>query len=95
MLGEAKRDLIAAVMGAGLEFEEAAAPVKEDLREAVGVLLRRAQDAAAVRADVTPDAVLSLVVRHLPCRRAHRRRPGLRPARDRLRRVAPALRRSG
>lgn len=62
MLGEAKRDLIAAVMGAGLEFEMAAAPVKEDLREAVGVLLRRAQDAAAVRADVTPDAVLSLVM---------------------------------
>ena len=62
LLGESKRDLIAAVMGAGLEFELAAAPVKEDLREAVGVLLRRAQDAAAVRADVTPDAVLSLVM---------------------------------
>ncbi len=60
-LGEAKRDLIAAVMGAGLEFEVSAAPVKQDLREAVGVLLRRAQDAAAVRADVTPDVVLSLV----------------------------------
>ncbi|HEY1650642.1 MAG TPA: TetR/AcrR family transcriptional regulator [Acidimicrobiales bacterium] len=61
LLGEAKRDLIAAVMGAGLEFELSAAPVKQDLREAVGVLLRRAQDAAAVRADVTPEVVLSLV----------------------------------
>ncbi|HWD54975.1 MAG TPA: TetR/AcrR family transcriptional regulator [Acidimicrobiales bacterium] len=61
LMGEAKRDLIAAVMGAGLEFEVSAAPVKQDLREAVGVLLRRAQDAAAVRADVTPDVVLSLV----------------------------------
>jgi AcrR family transcriptional regulator len=60
-LGAAKRDLIAAVMGAGLEFEMAAAPVKEDLREAVGVLLRRAQAVGAVRADVTPDAVVSLV----------------------------------
>jgi AcrR family transcriptional regulator len=61
-LGEAKRDLIAAVMGAGLEFEVSAAPVKQELREAVGVLLRRAQDVAAVRADVTPDAVLSLAM---------------------------------
>ena len=44
----AKRDLIAAVMGAGIEFEEVAGPVKDDLREAVGVLLQRAQ-AATVR----------------------------------------------
>ncbi len=60
-LGEAKRDLIVAVMGAGLDFEEAAADVKEDLREAVGVLLCRAQDVGAVRRDVTPTAVVSLV----------------------------------
>ena len=52
---------IAAVMGAGLEFEQAAEPVKEELREAVGVLLRRAQAVGAVRADVTPTAVVSLV----------------------------------
>jgi AcrR family transcriptional regulator len=61
ILGEAKRDLINAVMGAGLDFEEAAADVKMDLREAVGVLLRRAQSVGAVRVDVTPDAILSLV----------------------------------
>jgi AcrR family transcriptional regulator len=60
-LGASKRDLIVAVMGAGLDFDEAAAPVKEDLREAVGVLLQRAQDAGAVRADVTPAAVVGLV----------------------------------
>ena len=60
-LGAAKRDLIAAVMGAGLDFEEAAADVKDDLREAVGVLLSRAQAAGAVRADVTPAAVVSLI----------------------------------
>jgi AcrR family transcriptional regulator len=60
-LGEAKRDLIVAVMGAGLDFEEAAAPVKEELRDAVGVLLRRAQGVGAVRADVTPAAVVGLV----------------------------------
>ena len=60
-LGAEKRDLIVAVMGAGLEFEQAAEPVKEELREAVGVLLRRAQEVGAVRADVTPTAVVSLV----------------------------------
>jgi AcrR family transcriptional regulator len=60
-LGAAKRDLIAAVMGAGLGFEQSAAEVKEDLREAVGVLMCRAQEAGAVRADVTPAAVVSLV----------------------------------
>jgi AcrR family transcriptional regulator len=60
-LGASKRDLIAAVMGAGLDFEEAAADVKEDLREAVGVLLARAQAAGAVRADVSPAAVVSLI----------------------------------
>jgi len=61
-LSAAKRDLIAAVMGAGIEFEEAAAPVKENLIQAVGVLLQRAQSAGAVRADVTADTVVSLVV---------------------------------
>jgi AcrR family transcriptional regulator len=60
-LGAAKRHLIDAVMGAGLDFEKAAASVKEDLREAVGVLLCRAQAAGAVRADVTPAAVVSLI----------------------------------
>jgi AcrR family transcriptional regulator len=51
--GAAKRDLVAAVIGADVHFEEAAADVKEGLREAVGVLLRRAQDAGVVRRDVT------------------------------------------
>jgi AcrR family transcriptional regulator len=60
-LGVEKRDLIVAVMGAGVDFEHAAEPVKEELREAVGVLLRRAQDLGAVRTDVTPTAVVSLV----------------------------------
>jgi AcrR family transcriptional regulator len=60
-LGASKRDLIAAVMGAGLDFEESAAPVKEELREAVGVLLQRAQEVGAVRPDVSPAAVVSLI----------------------------------
>jgi AcrR family transcriptional regulator len=59
--GAAKRDLMVAVMGAGLEFEEASMAVKDGLRDAVGVLLQRAQAAGAVRADVTPNAVVSLV----------------------------------
>ncbi len=58
---ETKRDLMVAVMGAGGEFEQAAAAVKEELHEAIGVLLRRAQEAGAVRQDVTAEAVLSLV----------------------------------
>jgi AcrR family transcriptional regulator len=59
--GAAKRDLIVAVMGAGLEFEEASVAVKDGLREAIGVLLERAQAVGAVRPDVTPDAVLALI----------------------------------
>jgi AcrR family transcriptional regulator len=59
--GAAKRDLLVAVMGAGLEFEEASAQVKEGLRDAVGVLLQRAQAVGAVRPDVTPTAVVSLI----------------------------------
>src|SRR6185437_6335643 len=37
--GAAKRDLMVAVMGAGLEFEESSVAVKNALREAIGVLL--------------------------------------------------------
>jgi AcrR family transcriptional regulator len=59
--GEAKRDLMVAVMGAGLEHDEAADAVKDGLHDAIGVLLRRAQAAGAVRPDVTPETVLSLV----------------------------------
>ena len=59
--GTAKRDLLIAVMGAGLEFEQSAAAVKDALRDAVGVLLERAQAVGAVRQDVTPGAVVSLV----------------------------------
>lgn len=59
--GAAKRDLLVAVMGAGLEFDAKAAEVKDGLREAIGVLLERAQAAGAVRPDVTADMVVSLV----------------------------------
>jgi AcrR family transcriptional regulator len=59
--GAAKRDLLVAVMGAGAEFDLAAADVKEDLRQAMDTLLRRAQSAGAVRPDVTALMVMSLV----------------------------------
>ncbi len=59
--GAAKRDLVTAVSGADAEFELTAAPVKEELLEAVDVLLRRAQEAGAVRSDVTAPVAVSLV----------------------------------
>ena len=59
--GAAKRDLIVAVMGAGLEHDEFSEAVKGDLNDAIGVLLQRAQAVGAVRPDVQPDAVLALL----------------------------------
>jgi AcrR family transcriptional regulator len=59
--GAAKRDLLVAVMGTGVAFELAASDIKEGLRVAVEVLLRRAQDTGAVRQDVTASAVMALV----------------------------------
>jgi len=60
-MGRAKRDLLVAVSGAGVDFEHAIADVKDELRAAVEVLLQRAQAVGAVRPDVTAAAVLSLV----------------------------------
>jgi AcrR family transcriptional regulator len=56
-----KRDLIQALLGAGVEIELAAAEAKRDLEAAVSELLEVAQRAGAVRADVTSAVVLSLV----------------------------------
>jgi AcrR family transcriptional regulator len=56
-----KRDLIQALLGAGVEIELAAARAKADLEAAVSDLLQVAQRAGAVRADVTSAVVLSLV----------------------------------
>jgi AcrR family transcriptional regulator len=54
-----KRDLIMALTGAGVELDSG--DFKKDLEAAVGDLLRAAQEAGAVRLDVTPEVVLSLV----------------------------------
>jgi AcrR family transcriptional regulator len=56
-----KRDLIQALLGAGVEIELAVADTKRDLEDAVGRLLEVAQRAGAVRADVCSAVVLSLV----------------------------------
>jgi AcrR family transcriptional regulator len=56
----AKRDLVVAVMGAGLAFDLSASDIKESLHAAVEVLLRRAQAIGAVRSDVTATAVMAL-----------------------------------
>jgi AcrR family transcriptional regulator len=57
----AKRDLIMALAGAGVEFEVVAAEAKEELKAAIEALLARAQAAGAVRPDVTAPVVMGLV----------------------------------
>lgn len=58
--GCAKRDLLVAVSGAGVEFEAAVLPIKDELRDAIGALLGRAQAVGAVRPDVTAAVVMTL-----------------------------------
>ena len=56
-----KRDLIQALMGAGVQIELAVADSKRNLEEAVSRLIEVAQRAGAVRDDVSSAVVLSLV----------------------------------
>jgi AcrR family transcriptional regulator len=56
-----KRDLIQALLGAGVEIELAVAPSKQNLEQAVSDLLEVAQQAGAVRDDVSSAVVLSLI----------------------------------
>jgi AcrR family transcriptional regulator len=56
-----KRDLIQALLGAGVQIELSAAEAKQDLEAAAGDLLAVAQRAGAVRSDVSCAVVLSLV----------------------------------
>jgi AcrR family transcriptional regulator len=56
-----KRDLIQALLGAGVEIELAVAASKRNLEAAVGDLLKVAQRSGAVRGDVSCAVVLSLV----------------------------------
>jgi AcrR family transcriptional regulator len=56
-----KRDLINALSGAEDDFEVAAADVKRDLEAVMAELLALAQRTGAVRKDVTPSVVMSLI----------------------------------
>jgi AcrR family transcriptional regulator len=56
-----KRDLIAALSEAGIDLEVAMGGAKQDLHAAVAALLEVAQRAGAVRPDVSPAVVLSLI----------------------------------
>lgn len=55
-----KHDLAEALTAAGVDLHEAAGKA-EELKEAAGLLLRRAQAAGAVRADVEPEELFGLV----------------------------------
>ena len=57
----AKRDLADALAGAGIDVKATASGLKPDLEGAVGELLLRAQQAHAVRADVTVADLMGLV----------------------------------
>jgi AcrR family transcriptional regulator len=56
-----KRDLIMALASSGVAFDVAVGEYKKDLETAVGELLHVAQETGAVRADVAPNVVLSLI----------------------------------
>jgi AcrR family transcriptional regulator len=56
-----KRDLINALAVAGVEPEAVVGEAKEAMADAIGDLLTRAQDAGAVRRDVTAVVVMSLI----------------------------------
>lgn len=57
-----KRALSDALADAGVDVMETAAPVKGDVRRAGATLLRRAQDAGAVRPEVGVDELMALLV---------------------------------
>jgi hypothetical protein len=60
--GLAKRDLIEALSGAGIDFEEIAGHVKTEMEDAAGLLLERAQLAGTVRADIEVADLFGLVM---------------------------------
>jgi AcrR family transcriptional regulator len=58
----AKRDLVEALSGAGVNVKESVAPVKAVVSDNAEVLLRRAQAAGEIRPDVTLQDLFGLVV---------------------------------
>jgi AcrR family transcriptional regulator len=59
--GDDSAPLKGALAGTGLDIRTAAPEIAADLRDAVGLLLTRAQDAGAIRADLTIDDLLALL----------------------------------
>jgi AcrR family transcriptional regulator len=59
--GAAKRDFLTALAGTGVDLQRIAA-IKQRMKKAVAVLLERAQEAGAVRGDVSAADVLTLVM---------------------------------
>jgi AcrR family transcriptional regulator len=60
--GASRRDLIDALAGAGVNVKEAPASLKADIQAALETLLKRAQEAGQVRADVTSADLLALAM---------------------------------
>ena len=60
--GSSKRNLVDALSGAGINIKETAPNCKQQLEEAAGQLLERAQKAGQVRADVSLADVIGLVL---------------------------------
>jgi AcrR family transcriptional regulator len=59
--GAAKKDFLAALAGTGVDMERIAA-AKQRMKRAVNVLVERAQEARALRSDVSASDVLTLVM---------------------------------
>lgn len=58
----AKRDLVDALSGAGIDIKDVASAKKLELEEGAGALLRRAQESGAVRDDVSMADLFGLVM---------------------------------
>ena len=58
----AKHDLFDAMGAAGVDFKQRCAETVQDLKQSVGVLLARAQDADDVRRDISAEEVIGLVM---------------------------------
>lgn len=56
-----KRDLVDAMSGAGIDVTAPSSPASRELRDAVGALLERAQQAGAVRRDLRTTDIMALV----------------------------------
>jgi AcrR family transcriptional regulator len=59
--GTAKRDLVDALTRAGIDVKASILEGARELRQAVGVLLSRAQEEGAVRSDIDTDDVMDLL----------------------------------